>query len=314
MLSRRLLRAIVMQALYAFYQSENDNIDEAEKAITDRINKIYTLFIYQISFLLEIVKFARKRIEEGKSKYIATAEDLVPNTRFIDNPLINQLYNNKQYQEGLNSFKISWVDEKELIRKIYNSIKNSNDYIKYIDSEAEYETDKKFIIKIFRKFIVKNYNLQSLYEEKSIYWADDYDLVNNEIIKTLTNLTEKTDGLTELYKLKDTYREDMEFIFELFRKTIIHSKAYEKLISEIIKNWEIERVATIDVLLMKMALCEILNFPEMPVKVSLNEYIEIAKIYSTPKSNTFINGVLDKLVEGFKKENKIIKTGRGIIE
>ncbi len=314
MLSRRLLRAITMQALYAFFQSENDNIEISEKAIKERINKVYTLFIYQLSFLIEIVKFARERLEDGKTKHITTPEDLAPNIRFVNNQIIKQLESNKQYLDSRESFKINWIDETELIRSLYNNIKASKEYIKYKDSETDYEADKGFIIKIFRKFIIKNSNLQSLYEEKSIYWADDYDLVNKEIIKMLTVLTEQSDSSDYLYKQKDTFREDIDFVIDLFRKTIIHNEEYENLISDSIKNWEIERVAVVDVLLMKMAICELFNFPEMPVKVSLNEYIEIAKIYSTPQSSTFINGVLDKLLEDFKKENKIVKTGRGIIE
>lgn len=301
-----------MQALYAFFQSENDRVDIAERAIIERIDKIKGLFIYQISFLLEIIKFARENTEDAKHKYVPKEEDLNPNTRFMDSLIVKQLEENQQYKDGLNAFKINWADEKELIRSIYQKIKKSKDYELYLQSEKGYDADRDFIVKIFKKYLVNNSVLRAYYEEKSIFWADDYNFVNIEIQKTLKCFRENEENY--LYKDKDNFSEDIDFILHLFRKTIIYSAEYEKIISEIIKNWEAERIAAIDMLLMKMAICELLNFPEIPVKVSLNEYIEIAKIYSTPKSSNFINGILDKLLDDFKRNDKINKTGRGIIE
>ena len=314
MLSRRLLRAIVMQALYAFYQSENDRVDLAERAILERIDKIKSLYIHQISFIIEIIKFARESHEDGKHKHIPSKEDLTPNTRLVDSFIIKQLESNKQFIEGLNTYKVNWTDEKELIRNTYKSIRTSSDYEKYAALEINYENDKDFVIKIFKKYITKNSTLKSIYEERSLYWADDYNFVNIELMKVLKGYTESNTLTFNIYKDKDNFIEDLDFVKELFEKTILHYSEYEEIISGIIKNWEAERIATIDMLLMKMAVCEILIFSEIPVKVSLNEYIEIAKIYSTPRSSIFINGVLDKILTNFKRENKIVKTGRGIIE
>jgi N utilization substance protein B len=313
MLSRRLMRAIVMQALYAFFQAENDRADVAERAMLERIEKIKMLFMHQISFLIEIIRFARERTEEGKKKFIPKEEDLKPNTRLMDAKLIRQIESNIQYREGMDTFKINWAEEKDLIRKIYQNIKTGKDYEKYLKTDNTYEADREYITKFFKKYIFRNSTLKSLYEERNIFWADDYDYVNNEIIKMLSGFEENFGATHSLYKDKENFKEDIDFVKHLLRKTMVHSSEYENIISEIIKNWESERIATIDMLLMKMAVCELLNFEEIPVKVTLNEYIEIAKIYSTPKSSNFINGVLDKILEDFKKDNKIVKSGRGTI-
>ena len=313
MLSRRLLRAIVMQALYAFYQSDKERVDVAEKAILDRLEKTKMLFSYQLFILIEFIKFSREKTEDAKHKYIPSKEELNPNTRLLDAALIKQIENNKQYLEGINIYNFSITEEKELFINIYQQIIKSKDYIKYLDKGNNYENDQEFIIKIFKKHIAKNNTLKSLCEERNIYWADDYDFISSEIAKVLKGYSIDIDENFQIMKVKENFSEDIDFILNLFRKTIIHSTEYEKLISGIIKNWESERIASIDMILMKMAICEMLNFPEIPLKVSLNEYIEIAKLYSTPKSSTFINGVLDKILDTLKKENMIVKTGRGIL-
>jgi transcription antitermination protein NusB len=313
MLSRRLMRAIVMQSLYAFFQSDNDRVEAAEKALLERIDKIKMLFTYQLFVLIEFIKFSREKTEDAKHKHIPSKEELNPNTRLIDSTLIRQIEKNKQYTESINKYKFSLTEEKELFINIYQTIRKSKEYNKYLNNSNNYENDKEYIIKIFKKHISKNSTLKSLCEERNLYWADDYDFVSSELIKVIKSYSEDFDENYQIIKEKENFKEDIDFILTLFRKTIIHNEEYEKMISVIIKNWEKERVAQIDMLLMKMAICEMLNFSEIPLKVSLNEYIEIAKLYSTPKSSTFINGILDKLLDSFKKENKILKTGRGML-
>ncbi|MCD4746047.1 MAG: transcription antitermination factor NusB [Bacteroidales bacterium] len=319
MLSRRQLRIKVLQALYAFFQSKNDSIDIGEKNLLKSIDKLYELYIYQFSFIIEIVEFAKKKNEEAKLKYLPTAEDLNPNTKFIDNKFIKQLADNKNLTKQIDLLRISWVEEKNIFKKLYQTIKESKEYTDYINSPYNsYHSDKEIIIKIFSKYIASSEILQSFYEEKNIHWADAYYTVSIMIIKTLKSFKEEWDEfelLPVIFKQteKDNTSEDRDFIIHLFRKTIIHSEDYANLISNIAKNWEMERIAVVDFIIMKMALAELQEFSSIPIKVSMNEYIEISKLFSTPKSKIFVNGILDKLIKELNANNKIKKIGRGLI-
>lgn len=319
MLNRRQLRIKVMQALYAFFQSNNDRLDLGEKQLIKSIEKIYELYIFQLSIIIEIVEFAKIRIEEGKKKFFPTEEDLDPNTRFINNSFLNKLSMNRNLLRKIDEYKISWVDETEIIRKIYKEFKDGNEYKTYMkEKENSYSSDKEIVIKLLKKYIGKSQTLQHIYEEKSIYWTDDYHLVTLLIIKTIKGYEEHHDEFTLLPKLYKEgeleHNEDKAFIKDLFRKTIINSNEYEGIISKKAKNWELDRIAIMDVILIKMAISELVDFPSIPIKVTLNEYIEISKHYSTEKSKIFINGILDKLIEDFRRNNKIKKYGRGLIE
>jgi len=320
MLSRRHLRIKVLQALYAFVQSSNDRLDIGEKELLKSLDKLYEIYIYQLSLLIEIVEFAQKRIEENKQKYIPTEEDLNPNTRFINNQFIRQLSGNKDFLKNIEKCKISWVNSDEIVRKIYVNIRESNDYKDYMNAKTtNYESDKEIFIKIIKKQISRSEILQFYYEEKSIYWSDDFYTANLLSIKTIKSFSENWDENKKLPALlkngnNDKYNEDKEFVKNLFRKTILKSDEFEKLIEDKVRNWEMDRIAVMDILLIKMALAELLEFPSIPVKVTLNEYIELAKMYSTPKSKIFVNGILDKLILDLKSQKKIKKTGRGLLE
>jgi len=320
MLSRRHLRIKVLQALYAFVQSSNDRLDIGEKELLKSLDKLYEIYIYQLSLLIEIVEFAQKRIEENKQKYIPTEEDLNPNTRFINNQFIRQLSGNKDFLKNIEKCKISWVNSEEIVRKIYVNIRESNDYKDYMNAKTtNYESDKEIFIKIIKKQISRSEILQFYYEEKSIYWSDDFYTANLLSIKTIKSFSENWDENKKLPALlkngnNDKYNEDKEFVKNLFRKTILKSDEFEKLIEDKVRNWEMDRIAVMDILLIKMALAELLEFPSIPVKVTLNEYIELAKMYSTPKSKIFVNGILDKLILDLKSQKKIKKTGRGLLE
>lgn len=320
MLSRRQLRIKALQALYAFIQSVNDQLDQGEKEMIRSLEKLYEIYIYQLSFLIEIVDFSGKRIEENKKKFIPTEEDLNPNTRFIDNRFYHQLAYNRDLLKYIDRYKINWVDQKDMIRKLMAQIRESKDYTDYLNKpQNSYNDDKDIFIKIIKKHLSRSEILQFYYEEKSIYWYDDFFTANLLVIKAIKGFDSSWD---EYHKLpvffeKDSegnQNEDKEFIINLFRKTIIKSAEYEKLIDEKVKNWEMDRIAVMDVLIIKMALVELLEFPSIPIKVTLNEYIELAKLYSTPKSKIFVNGILDKLIGDLKDQKKIKKTGRGLIE
>jgi len=304
-----------MQALYAYFQSHNDDLAKGEKELLKSINKLYDLYIFILLLFIDIVDFAANRIEENKRKRLPTEEDLNPNMRFVDNALVGILSNNPFLKKQIELRKLSWGDQPELIRKLYNNIRESSEYQAYMNAkENSFEIDRKIIAQIFKSQIAGHEHLHFLFEEQSIFWASDLDAVNTAVLKTINGIREgdaNADFLLPLYKDEEA---DRAFVLELFRKTVLHSSEYEVLIQDKTKNWELERIAVLDILLMKMAVAELLNFKSIPTKVTLNEYIEISKDFSTPKSKIFINGILDQLLADFKKEKKLVKTGRGLLE
>ena len=320
MLSRRQLRIKALQAIYAFIQSLNDQIDQGEKEMLRSLEKLYEIYIYQLSFLVEIVDFSKKRIEDNKKKFFPSEEDLNPNTRFVENRIYHQLANNRDLSNYIDKYKINWIDQEDMIRKLMVQIRDSKDYTDYLNrSDNSYNDDKDIFIKIIKKHLSRSEILQFYYEEKSIYWHDDFHTANLLVIKTIKGYDSSWD---EYHKLPVFFgrnsegdkNEDKEFIINLFRKTLLKSDEYEELIVEKLKNWDMERIAVMDILIIKMALVELLEFPSIPIKVTLNEYIELAKLYSTPKSKIFVNGILDKIIGDLKTQKKIKKTGRGLLE
>ncbi|MEZ5196201.1 MAG: transcription antitermination factor NusB [Bacteroidales bacterium] len=284
------------------------------------LNKLYELYIYQLSFLIEVVEFAKKRAEENKLKFFPTENDLNPNTRFTDNLFIKQLANNRDLAKYVNAYKINWSGEEEMIRKAMVQIRDSRDFEAYmINPNNTYQDDKDIFIKIVKKHISSFELLQFYYEERSIFWSDDFHTANLLVIKTIKAFKESWD---EFHKLPELFTsdnieesaEDKKFLTDLYRKVIIRSDEYDGLIQNKVKNWEMDRIAVMDILLIKMALVELIEFPSIPVKVTLNEYIELAKLYSTPKSKMFVNGVLDKLIIDLKEQKMIVKKGRGLLE
>jgi N utilization substance protein B len=320
MLSRRHLRIKVLQACYSFFQSHNDDLELGEKQLTRSMDKLYELYIYQLSFLLEILNLATNRIEEARHKYFPTPEDLNPNKRFLENRVLLQLASNKDYQRKEKALKVSWADEKNMVLKIYNEIKAGPDYDQYMrDPRDSYKNDREFLIKMVLNHIAGYDLLRQYYEDKSIFWSDeDFDTSIILLIKTLKGFQENSneeEPLPSLYKADNEQpNEDKQFMLKLFHHTILHSDEYARMIEEQARNWELDRIAVMDILIMKMALSEILNFPSIPIKVSMNEYIEISKHYSSDKSKIFINGILDKLILKLKDEGEIKKVGRGLVE
>jgi len=309
-----------MQAVYAFFQSGDDNLPAAEKELVKSIRNLSELFTWQLSFLLEIHDHAQNKVEDGKAKFLPTAEDLNPNLRFIQNPILCLLSGNLELRRMIGEYKISWITEPEIIRKIYRKIKSDEDYIQYMDNpESSVGNDRSIIIKLFKKYLAKSKDLATLYGEKNIFWQDDLPVVNQMITRCLSIIPEDAKPNESLLALssEDTgedEKEDMLFARQLFTKSVIHREDYGKIISSKAKNWESERLAVTDVVLLTMAITELIQFPEIPIKVTMNEYIELSKIYSTPKSKVFINGILDNLVIQLKEEKKIRKTGRGLID
>lgn len=320
MLSRRHLRIKTLQALYSYFVSNDVELGVGEKNMLRSTERIFELIVYQISFLVELVKFARKRIEENKLKFYPTEEDLNPNTRFIDNNFIAKLIQNRDFVRRLNAYKINWSDESEMVRKIYNELIASQSYKRFMQATGNnFEEDRSFIIKVFKENVAENDALAFFYEEKNISWVSDIDIANQLVIKIIKGITENQhdfEPLPPLYSLdgKEEPDEDKKYQIMLYHKVILKSNEFEKIIQEKASNWELNRIAMMDIILLKMALAELMEFPSIPVKVTLNEYIELSKYFSTPKSGVFINGILDKLISELKKTKKIVKTGRGLIE
>jgi N utilization substance protein B len=304
-----------MQALYGFFQSDTRDLARSERDMFTSIDKVYDLYIFQLALLVELQHVVNMIIEEAKEKHLPTKEELSPNLRFVENKLLQQLTENIHIKREMNNRKISWNNEYELVRKIYNTIKASDIYKEYMSTpDHDYKTDRNFVVALFKEFIADFELVNHLYEERNLHWGDDIYLVNPMVVKTIESFKEDSSPDHELITLYKDREEDMEFVKDLFRQTAIRNDENEKLIGDKTKNWEVERIALMDVLLMKMAITEVLHFSNIPVKVTLNEFIEISKMYSTPKSKIFINGILDKLIADFKRDNMLNKMGRGLME
>lgn len=313
MISRRLLRIKALQTLYAYYKAGREEMGRSEKELHFNIEKAYELYHYLLLLIIDVVMYAESRIEIGRNKRIPTPEDLNPNTRFIENRLVEQLRNNDSLSRFIDQHKLNWANYPELIKEIYLKTVESEEYAAYMVSEANgYAEDKKLITQIFTNIIFSNEELSSILEEQSIYWNDDLEFITNMIVKTFRKFKED-DGsgrnLMGLYK----HSEDKEYVVRLFRQTILNRDEYVEYIKTNTRNWDLERIAFMDILIMQMAIAELIAFPSIPIKVTLNEFLEISKFYSTSKSNIFINGVLDKVMMNLKDEKKILKAGRGLI-
>ena len=313
MISRRLLRIKVLQVLYAYYTAEQKDLHASEKELHFSINKSFELYNYLLLLIRDIASYAESRIEIAGNKRIPTFEDLNPNKRFVNNRLIIQLTENIQLNKYLNNNRISWVKHPELIKELYGLVVESPEYISYMAAEeCSYADDKKLIGKIYSDIILSNESFSQVLEEQSIYWNDDLEYVISMVLKTVKRFAE-TDGseknLLELYKNK----EDRDFVVDLFRKSVGKRKDCLELIESTASNWDLERIASMDIIIMQLAITELLEFPSIPTKVTLNEYLDLSKYYSTEKSNNFINGVLDKILTHLKEKELIRKTGRGLI-
>lgn len=307
MINRVLIRLKIVQIVYAYYQNGGKNLDTAEKELFFSLSKAYDLYNYLLLLMVEVTKQANKRLNAAKNKLVATKEELFPNTKFVENRFIAQLEVNKQLLEFSNNQKKTWENEADFVKTLCDKILESDIYKEYMASEtSSYEEDRELWRKLYKNIIFNNIELDQVLEDQSLYWNDDKEIVDTFVLKTIKRFDEKNGAKQELLpEFKD--EEDQDFARRLFRRTILNADYYRHLISENTKNWDLDRVAFMDVVIMQIALAEILSFPNIPVSVSLNEYVEIAKLYSTPKSGGFINGTLDGIVNSLKKENKLTK-------
>ena len=307
MINRVIIRLKIVQIVYAYYQNGGKNLDTAEKELFFSLSKAYDLYNYLLLLMVEVTKQANKRLNAAKNKLVPTKEELFPNTKFVENRFIAQLEVNKQLLEFSNNQKKTWENEADFVKTLCDKILESDIYKEDMASEtSSYEEDRELWRKLYKNIIFNNIELDQVLEDQGLYWNDDKEIVDTFVLKTIKRFDEKNGAKQELLpEFKD--EEDQDFARRLFRRTILNADYYRHLISENTKNWDLDRVAFMDVVIMQIALVEILSFPNIPVSVSLNEYVEIAKLYSTPKSGGFINGTLDGIVNSLKKENKLTK-------
>lgn len=307
MINRVLIRLKIVQIIYAYYQNGGKNLETAEKELFFSLSKAYDLYNYLLLLMVEVTHYAQRRLDAGKNKFNPSKEELSPNTKFANNRFIAQLETNKQLQEFVNNQKKTWDDNTECVKAIYEQITESDYYKEYMaDETSSYEDDRELWRKLYKNLIFNNETLDQALEDQSLYWNDDKEIVDTFVLKTIKRFEEKNGAQQELLpEFKD--EEDKDYARRLFRRTILNADYYRHLLSENTKNWDLSRVAFMDVVIMQIALAEILSFPNIPVSVSINEYVEIAKLYSTSKSPAFINGMLDHIVNQLKNENKLTK-------
>ena len=314
MLNRRHLRIKVLQILYAFFQSKEIDVVKAQNELLLSVERMYDLYLYLLLTIPELKRAAETNNENRKNKLRPNESDLLPNLKWVENSLILKIEESKELNKVSSARKVNWLgaENQEIFRKMFLQVKDSETYFEFMENGLkDFEEDKKFALALFKNEIINSEFLHNYIEDKSIYWLDDIDLCCSMALKTLkTAAPDKEISILSLYKEDD---DEKEFILNLCRNTIEMDVENEKLIEVLAVNWEVDRIAKMDVLLLKMALVELQTCSSIPTKVTMNEYIEISKFYSTPKSNLFINGILDKAISQLTKEKKIKKSGRGLV-
>ena len=313
MITRRHIRLKVMQTLYSYFSNPKNDLKTYEKVLLKDINSISNLHIIIFSFLLELHKFAQGFFEDNKFKFIPTEEDLNPNKKFINNKVFSILIEDKELLKRVDiNSSVLRKSDLDIIRKVFVKVIKSNQYNEYLNNNKDnLIEDKKFIQILLNEFILENDIFHHILQEKSIFWLDDLPFVALFLKAQINNLVKGNSSTVIVNVFKN--KEDKKFATDLLRNTIKNSSEFDLIIERKAQNWEIERIANVDLLLIKMALSEIVSFVEMPIKVSFNEYIEMSKYYSTKNSKVFINGILDKIVSEFRSEGKIKKIGRGLV-
>jgi len=301
-----------MQSVYAMIKSYDDDVLKEEKFIKYSIKRMFDLYVLLLDLLVEVQKLAEEKQEISKKKYLATEEDLSPNRKFVENKLIKKIAESSSltlYKEAQNLD--NWSKDDEYIKIIWDLLQNSDIFSEYLNSSDDsFNSDKDFVVTFFKEIVAPNSKLAEYFEGENITWVDDIPFVNTWVVRSLTKQkSANVFKLGSLYKNQD----DQDFVTDLFKKVILNHHSFENDIKIHTPNWETDRIADMDMILIKMGVCEFLNFPFIPTKVSINEYIEIAKDYSSEKSGYFVNGVLDKLSREFLKDKKIVKVGRGLL-
>jgi N utilization substance protein B len=302
-----------MQTLYAYSLSEDKQVKDFEKALLKSVEEVNEMYIWTLNLFDEVAEYVVLDAESRAAKFLPTEKDKVLTTKLNTNTFIESLRQNRTYLELVKKYKVSWGFDPEIVRSIFAELKDSEAYLSYLQEEDRSIAVEKDIIKhIFKKIVLKKTEIEHSFEERFINWPVDKEVLQALIAKTFKNFSSENPAMNKLADLTPNWDEDREFIHELLKTTIRHADEYQALIAEKTKNWESDRIALMDTLLMRMAISELINFPSIPVKVTINEYIELSKLFSTMKSNTFINGILDKILADLTKQGRIRKSGRGL--
>ncbi|OMP31339.1 transcription antitermination factor NusB [Mangrovimonas sp. DI 80] len=303
-----------MQTIYAFNGTESDDIKKDERFLLQSLDSMYDLYLVILALLIETHKRAEDHLNKTQKKLLATDEERNPNSKFVNNRLLHALRDNQELSDEIEARKLNyWYLDFEYVEIIFKAILESDLYKEYMASPVDsFKEDKELVVNIFSDIIAPNEKLYDYFEDKKLTWVDDLPIVNTSILKLLRKV--KKDS-PDTYFTPDLYKDldDRDFAVDLLKKTLLNVSKYNKDIAKKTKNWDTERIASLDAVLLQMAICEFQKFPSIPVKVTINEYLEIAKEYSTPKSSIFINGILDKIVKEYTAEDKLNKIGRGLM-
>ena len=311
MLSRRLLRVKVAKTLYAHLKSGSDNLKASEKNLVESIDKAYDLYFQMMSFIVEVARYAENRIELNKQKKLPTYEDLNPNRRFVDNPVIQLIANSDSVNDVLASRKLSWANHSDAIKDVYNRLIEAEFYKSYMNASINtFTNDRKFVEEFFQ-WLEDDEDLADVVNEMSLLWSDDYGFALFLAIRTVQHLKASHTEIKVLPKFKS--EEDLIFAKTLLIKSLVNYEDNQEVVDRYSKNWDVERVVFMDSLIISIAIVELTQFESIPVKVTLDEWIDIAKYYSSPTSSNFVNGVLDKIVAEFTESGRINKSGRGLL-
>ena len=313
MLNRRHIRTKVMQVIYALKRSDKLNLVSEEKFLVYSMDSMYSLYLLILSLLIKVHDKAKDQQEKAQQKHLLTSEDLNPNMKFIQNSILVQISESESLKNAFQRYEIqNWELDNEYVEVIFRSILVSDIYLAYMNSKSSFNNQRQFIVELFKQVIAPNEKLYNYLEDRHLTWLDDLPVVNTALVKLLNKAKEKN---SDDYFTPRLFKDDEDKLFgvELLRNTVHNMDTYSEEISLKTQNWDKDRIADIDFVLLQMAICEFQQFPSIPTKVSINEYIEIAKEYSTPKSNVFINGVLDKIVKEYNEKDTLNKIGRGLM-
>ena len=302
MINRELIRIKIVQLIYAYYQNGNKNIDTAEKELFFSLSKSYDMYNYLLGLMVSVTKEARKHLEiaQAKARREGTAE---PSARFALNRFAMQLEDNDMLNDFMSSQKKTWNDEPEFIKKLYNMIVSSEIYREYMENpDDSYATDRELWRRIYRALIQDNEDLDAIFEEQSLYWNDDKEVVDSFVLKTIKRFDEKSGSKQELLP-----EYDKDYARRLFRASILNANEYQRIMSTSSQNWDFSRLAYMDIIIMQIAIAEMMTFPSIPISVTINEFVDIAKVYSTPRSGGYINGMLDAIARRLIDEGKMLK-------
>ncbi len=302
-----------MQTLYSMHQNHSDNLEKEERFLFQSIENVQDLYLVLVSTLVEMKSKEEAFIEISRNKHLATKEEKNPNLKFVNNAVLGILSESNSLSIAVENRKINnWKVNDEYIQILLDEVKESELYKNYIDKkEKSFEDDLHFVVSMYSDIVAPNIKLYEYLEDQKLTWIDDIPLVNTLILKQLKSIKD-ADHIFMVPKLYNDV-DDKDFVSQLFRKTILNNDLLAKEFADKTPNWEAERIAEIDTIILKMAICEFLKFPSIPVKVTINEYLELAKEYSTPKSSIFINGILDNLIKEFTADDKLKKVGRGLM-